>query len=109
MDEDFNDKLKLRTGRIDIEPFPRPLYTSKDRLSPFLFSRFDIAPYAFILAFGDLEFDEKKNRISGEENGAYHGPPSGLLVESISNSLCLDLLDEEIDKLFVNGFLYINA
>jgi hypothetical protein len=55
MDEDFNDKLKIHTGRIDIETFPRPLYTSKDRLSPFLFSRVDIAPYAFILAFRDLE------------------------------------------------------
>jgi hypothetical protein len=55
MDEDFNDSLKIRTGRIDIKPFPRPLYTSKDRLSPFLFSRVDIAPYAFILAFRDLE------------------------------------------------------
>lgn len=54
MDEDFNYKLKVRTGRIDIEPFPGPLYTSKDSLSPFLFSRFDIAPYAFILAFRDL-------------------------------------------------------
>lgn len=56
MDEDFNDNLKIRTGRIDIEPFPKPLYTSKDKLSPFLFSRIDIAPYAFILAFRDLEF-----------------------------------------------------
>ena len=46
---------RYATGRIDIEPFPRPLYTSKDGLSAFLFSRFDIAPYAFILAFRDLE------------------------------------------------------
>ena len=55
MDKEFNNKLKIRTGRIDIETFPKPLYTSKDRLSPFLFSRVDITPYAIILAFRDLE------------------------------------------------------
>jgi len=98
----------ILTSWVDVVALRASLNASQGNLGAFLFSRFDVSPYAIVLPLGNL-IQASKPTKSLVSRKTYHGATSTFIIESIADNLGFDLRDQKLKKLFVNRVLYVNA